>query len=83
MKKKITYDDFRNFLKEHHCELEFDLAFYEQNGCTGFDTALWDTAIDAARDARNLFGCVFKWSKTAEGIQFWRAMDLMWYDFCK
>jgi hypothetical protein len=77
----LTYRDFRDFLKSKNCEDEFDRAFYEQNGCTRFDAALWDIIEDVADDVRNLFGYSFNWSKTPEGVQFWRNVDLMWYNY--
>ncbi|MCI1720980.1 MAG: hypothetical protein LKM37_08280 [Bacteroidales bacterium] len=78
---QLAYAQFRDFLKQQNCEDEFDRAFYEQNGCTRFDAALWNTVEDAAEDVKNLFGYAFNWSKTSEGIQFWRSIDLMWYNY--
>lgn len=75
----LTYREFRDFLRRKNCNDAFDRAFYEQNDCTRFDTALWD----AVEDIRSIFRCLFKWCKTPEGEDFWRAVDIEWYCKCE
>ena len=73
----INYDRFRLFLREQGCEAAFDRAFYNYNGFTHLDEALWK-----AGDAECIFGHAFDWRETPEGREFWREIDMRWYRLC-
>lgn len=71
-----SYQLFRAFLRQEGCEAAFDLAFYNYNGFTHLDEALW-----AAADAECIFGHAFNWSATPEGREYWLAIDRRWFQF--
>ncbi|MBQ3043350.1 MAG: hypothetical protein IJD53_02740 [Alistipes sp.] len=70
-----TYQDFRAFLREEGCAPNFDRAFLAYNDATAFDSVMWD----AATDKQSLIAVAFVWDKTAEGREFWRNIDLRWW----
>ena len=72
----INYSRFRLFLREQGCEEAFDRAFYNHNGFTHLDEALWE-----AGDAECIFGHAFDWSATPEGREYWLAIDRRWFQF--
>ena len=65
---------FRAFLRKEECEATFDRAFYNHNGFTHFDEALWEAA-----DVECIFGHAFDWSATPEGREYWLAIDKRWF----
>ena len=69
-----SYQLFRAFLRKEECEAAFDRAFYNHNGFTHLDEALW-----AAGDAECIFGHAFDWSATPEGREYWLAIDKKWF----
>ena len=71
-----SYGEFREFLRSEGCEAAFDRAFYNYNGFTLLDEALW-----AAADAECIFGHAFDWSATPEGREYWLAIDKRWFQF--
>ena len=71
-----SYQLFRGFLRQEECEAAFDRAFYNYNGFTHLDEALW-----AAADAECIFGHAFDWSATPEGREYWLAIDRRWFQF--
>ena len=73
-----SYQLFRAFLRTQECEAAFDRAFYNYNGYTLLDEALW-----ASADAECIFGHAFDWSATPEGREYWLAIDKRWFQFFK
>ena len=73
-----SYQLFRAFLRKEGCEIAFDRAFYNHNGFTHLDEALWE-----AGDAEFIFGHAFDWSATPEGREYWLAVDKKWYELIK
>ena len=69
-----SYQLFRDFLRREECETAFDRAFYNHNGFTLLDEALWE-----AGDAEFIFGHAFDWSATPEGREYWLAIDKRWF----
>ena len=69
-----SYQLFRDFLRREECEAAFDRAFYDHNGFTLLDEALWE-----AGDAEFIFGHAFDWSATPEGREYWLAIDKRWF----
>ncbi len=69
-----SYQLFRDFLRREECEAAFDRAFYNHNGFTLLDEALWE-----AGDAEFIFGHAFDWSATPEGREYWLAIDKRWF----
>ena len=69
-----SYALFRWFLVRSGCEREFDRAFYEQNGSTAFDEAMW---LLLGGD-ENAMARMFDWTATPEGRPFWRRIDEKW-----
>ena len=70
----INYSRFRLFLREQGCEEAFDRAFYNHNGFTHLDEALWESG-----DAEYIFAHAFDWNTTPEGREYWLAIDRIWY----
>ena len=73
-----SYQLFRAFLRKEGCEEAFDRAFYNHNGFTHLDEALWEAA-----DVECIFGHAFDWSATPEGREYWLAIDKRWFQFFK
>lgn len=69
---------FREFLRGEGCEAAFDRAFYNYNGFTYLDEALWKVA-----DVECIFGHAFDWSATPEGREYWLAIDRKWFNLIK
>ena len=69
----IDYKTFRRFLQVSGCEAAFDRAFYNHNGFTHLDEALWETG-----DAEYIFAHAFDWSATPEGREYWLEIDRVW-----
>ena len=69
----IDYKTFRRFLQVSGCEAAFDRAFYNHNGFTHLDEALWETG-----DAEYIFAHAFEWSATPEGREYWLEIDRVW-----
>lgn len=69
-----SYQLFRAFLRKEGCEIAFDRAFYNHNGFTHLDEALWEAA-----DVECIFGHAFDWSATPEGREYWLAIDKRWF----
>ena len=70
----INYSRFRLFLREQGCEEAFDRAFYNHNGFTHLDEALWESG-----DEEYIFAHAFDWNTTPAGREYWLAIDRIWY----
>lgn len=68
-----SYHKFRSFLREQGCEEAFDRAFYNYNGFTHLDEALWETG-----DAEYIFAHAFDWNATPGGREYWLVIDKRW-----
>lgn len=74
----ITYKEFRDFLRRHDCEPEFDSCFHAFCGANRFDAFLADyMVLDEA-----FFGRVFRWDLTPQGRPFWKNIDDLWMKYC-
>ena len=71
----ISYQTFTEFLQRNDCEDAFNQAFFEQNGYTRMDERLWNI-LDPDECFLNQS---LNWSKTAQGREFWKAIDEKWY----
>lgn len=72
----ISYSEFLTFLRENHCESQFTRAFHDQNGCHFMDEGLWNLL---APD-ETFFCNAFTWADTAEGREYWRKIDDLWFE---
>ena len=70
------YQTFRQFLRENGCERQFDDAFYEQCGANVLDETLADILVID----EGFFGRVFRWDLTPDGREFWKDIDIKWWN---
>lgn len=70
----ISYEMFRQFLRNEKCEEAFDQAFYIHNDSTYLDEQIWV----AIGDYTSIFARVFSWKNSIEGPHFWREIDNKW-----
>ena len=71
-----TYKIFRKFLRDNDCEQKFDAAFYERCGANVLDKTLADILVID----EGFFGRVFRWDVTPEGREYWKEIDMRWFD---